>query len=78
MKVFNAKDLKLEKTIDTGNDYVKMYNLTGEILLVKKTGYVLVDKSSFSMKEFSEDIIDSIKSEDSVYLILKDRYKKIK
>ena len=78
LKVFNAKDLKLEKTIDTGNDYVKMYNLTGEILLVKKTGYVLVDKSSFSMKEFSEDIIDSIKSEDSVYLILKDRYKKIK
>lgn len=78
LKVFNAKDLKLEKTIDTGNDYVKMYNLSGEILLVKKTGYVLVDKSSFSMKEFSEDIIDSIKSEDSVYLILKDRYKKIK
>lgn len=78
LKVFNAKDLKLEKTIDTGNDYVKMYNLTGEILLVKKTGYVLVDKSSFSMKEFSEDIIDSIKSEDSVYLILKNRYKKIK
>lgn len=78
LKVFNAKDLKLEKTVDTGNDYVKMYNLTGEILLVKKTGYVLVDKSSFSMKEFSEDIIDSIKSEDSVYLILKDRYKKIK
>lgn len=78
LKVFNAKDLKLEKTIDTGNDYVKMYNLTGEILLVKKTGYVLVDKSSFSMKEFSEDIIDSIKSEDSVYLILKDIYKKIK
>ena len=78
LKVFNSKDLKLEKTVDTGNDYINMYNLSGDILLVKKTGYVLVEKSSFTMKEFSEDIIDSIKSEDSVYLILKDRYKKIK
>lgn len=78
LKVFNSKDLKLEKTVDTGNDYINMYNLSGDILLVKKTGYVLIEKSSFSMKEFSAEILDSIKSEDSVYLILKDRYKKIK
>lgn len=78
LKVFNSKDLKLEKTVDTGNDYINMYNLSGDILLVKKTGYVLIEKSSFTMKGFSAEILDSIKSEDSVYLILKDRYKKIK
>lgn len=78
LKVFNAKDLTLEKTVEIGNDYVKSYILSKEILLVKNNGYVLVDKSSLKKKEFSADIIDSIQSEDSVYLIQKDKYKKIK
>lgn len=78
LKVFNAKDLTLEKTVDIGNDYVKSYILSKEILLVKNNGYVLVDKSSLKKKEFSAEIIDSIQSEDSVYLIQKDKYKKIK
>ncbi|EGL38867.1 hypothetical protein HMPREF9126_0732 [Parvimonas sp. oral taxon 110 str. F0139] len=76
LKVFNAKDLTLEKTVDIGNDYVKSYILSKEILLVKNNGYVLVDKSSLKKKEFSAEIIDSIQSEDSVYLIQKDKYKK--
>ena len=78
LKVFNAKDLTLEKTVDIGDDYVKSYILGKDILLVKKNGYVLVDKSSLKKKEFSAEIIDSIQSEDSVYLIQKDKYKKIK
>ena len=78
LKVFNAKDLKLEKTVDIGNDYVKSYILSKDILLVKKNGYVLIDKSTFKTREFSAEILDSIQSEDSVYLIQKDRYKKIK
>ena len=78
LKVFNAKDLKLEKTVDIGNDYVKSYILSKDILLVKKNGYVLIDKSTFKTKEFSGEIVDSIQSEDSVYLIQKDKYKKIK
>ncbi|WP_338817547.1 hypothetical protein WFJ11_01755 [Parvimonas micra] len=78
LKVFNAKDLTLEKTVEIGNDYVKSYILSKEILLVKNNGYVLVDKSSLKKKEFSAEIIDSIQSEDSVYLIQKDKYKKIK
>ena len=44
LKVFNAKDLTLEKTVEIGNDYVKSYILSKEILLVKNNGYVLVDK----------------------------------
>ena len=78
LKVFNAKDLKLEKTVDIGNDYVKSYILSKDILLVKKNGYVLIDKYTFKTKEFSGEIVDSIQSEDSVYLIQKDKYKKIK
>lgn len=78
LKVFNAKDLKLEKTVDIGDDYVKSYILSKDILLVKKNGYVLIDKSTFKTREFSAEILDSIQSEDSVYLIQKDRYKKIK
>lgn len=78
LKVFNSKDLKLEKTVDIGNDYVKSYILSKDILLVKKNGYVLIDKSTFKTKEFSGEIVDSIQSEDSVYLIQKDKYKKIK
>lgn len=78
LKVFNAKDLTLEKTVEIGNDYVKSYILSKEILLVKNNGYVLIDKSSLKKKEFSAEIIDSIQSEDSVYLIQKDKYKKIK
>lgn len=78
LKVFNSKDLKLEKTVDIGNDYVKSYILSKDILLVKKNGYVLIDKSTFKTREFSAEILDSIQSEDSVYLIQKDRYKKIK
>ena len=78
LKVFNAKDLTLEKTVEIGNDYVKFYILSKEILLVKNNGYVLIDKSSLKKKEFSAEIIDSIQSEDSVYLIQKDKYKKIK
>lgn len=78
LKVFNSKDLKLEKTVDIGNDYVKSYILSKDILLVKKKGYVLIDKSTFKTKEFSGEIVDSIQSEDSVYLIQKDKYKKIK
>ena len=78
LKVFNAKDLKLEKTVDIGDDYVKSYILSKDILLVKKNGYVSIDKSTFKTREFSAEILDSIQSEDSVYLIQKDRYKKIK
>ncbi|MEB3058474.1 hypothetical protein [Parvimonas sp. D9] len=78
LKVFNAKDLKLEKTVDIGDDYVKSYILSKDILLVKKNGYVLIDKATFKTKEFSGEIVDSIQSEDSVYLIQKDKYKKIK
>ena len=70
--------MTLEKTVEIGNDYVKSYILSKEILLVKNNGYVLVDKSSLKKKEFSAEIIDSIQSEDSVYLIQKDKYKKIK
>ena len=68
----------MEKTVDIGNDYVKSYILSKDILLVKKNGYVLIDKSTFKTKEFSGEIVDSIQSEDSVYLIQKDKYKKIK
>lgn len=78
LKIFNAKDLKPEKTVDIGDDYMKSYILSKDILLVKKNGYVLIDKSTFKTREFSAEILDSIQSEDSVYLILKDRYKKIK
>ena len=78
LKIFNAKDLKFEKTVDIGDDYVKSYILSKDILLVKKNGYVLIDKATFKTREFSAEIIDSIQSEDSVYLIQKDRYKKIK
>lgn len=78
LKIFNAKDLKLEKTVDIGDDYMKSYILSKDILLVKKNGYVLIDKSTFKTREFSAEILDSIQSEDSVYLIQKDRYKKIK
>ena len=78
LKIFNAKDLKFEKTVDIGDDYVKSYILSKDILLVKKNGYVLIDKSTFKTREFSAEILDSIQSEDSVYLIQKDRYKKIK
>ena len=78
LKVFNAKDLTLEKTVDIGDDYVKSYILSKDILLVKKNGYVLIDKATFKTREFSAEILDSIQSEDSVYLIQKDRYKKIK
>ena len=78
LKVFNSKDLKLEKTVDIGDDYMKSYILSKDILLVKKNGYVLIDKSTFKTKEFSGEIVDSIQSEDSVYLIQKDKYKKIK
>lgn len=78
LKVFNSKDLKLEKTVDIGDDYVKSYILSKDILLVKKNGYVLIDKATFKTKEFSGEIVDSIQSEDSVYLIQKDKYKKIK
>lgn len=78
LKIFNAKDLTLEKTVDIGDDYVKSYILSKDILLVKKNGYVLIDKSTFKTREFSAEILDSIQSEDSVYLIQKDRYKKIK
>ena len=78
LKIFNAKDLKPEKTVDIGDDYMKSYILSKDILLVKKNGYVLIDKSTFKTREFSAEILDSIQSEDSVYLIQKDRYKKIK
>ena len=78
LKIFNAKDLKFEKTVDIGDDYMKSYILSKDILLVKKNGYVLIDKSTFKTREFSAEILDSIQSEDSVYLIQKDRYKKIK
>ena len=78
LKIFNAKDLKPEKTVDIGDDYMKSYILSKDILLVKKNGYVLIDKSTFKTREFSTEILDSIQSEDSVYLIQKDRYKKIK
>ena len=78
LKISNAKDLKFEKTVDIGDDYVKSYILSKDILLVKKNGYVLIDKSTFKTKEFSGEIVDSIQSEDSVYLIQKDKYKKIK
>ena len=78
LKIFNAKDLKLEKTVDICDDYMKSYILSKDILLVKKNGYVLIDKSTFKTREFSAEILDSIQSEDSVYLIQKDRYKKIK
>ena len=78
LKIFNAKDLKPEKTVDIGDDYMKSYILSKDILLVKKNGYVLIDKSTFKTKEFSGEIADSIQSEDSVYLIQKDKYKKIK
>ena len=78
LKIFNAKDLKFEKTVDIGDDYMKSYILSKDILLVKKNGYVLIDKSTFKTREFSTEILDSIQSEDSVYLIQKDRYKKIK
>lgn len=78
LKVFNAKDLTLEKTVDIGDDYVKSYILSKDILLVKKNGYVLIDKATFKTREFSAEILDSIQGEDSVYLIQKDRYKKIK
>ena len=78
LKVFNARDLKLEKTVDIGDDYVKSYILSKDILLVKKNGYVLIDKSTFKTREFSAEILDSIQSEDSVSFIPKDRYKKIK
>ena len=57
---------------------MKSYILSKDILLVKKNGYVLIDKSTFKTREFSAEILDSIQSEDSVYLIQKDRYKKIK
>lgn len=78
LKISNAKDLKPEKTVDIGDDYMKSYILSKDILLVKKNGYVLIDKSTFKTREFSAEILDSIQSEDSVYLIQKDRYKKIK
>lgn len=78
LKIFNAKDLKPEKTVDIGDDYMKSYILSKDILLVKKNGYVLINKSTFKTREFSTEILDSIQSEDSVYLIQKDRYKKIK
>lgn len=78
LKIFNAKDLKPEKTVDIGDDYMKSYILSKDILLVKKNGYVLIDKSTFKTREFSAKILDSVQSEDSVYLIQKDRYKKIK
>ena len=78
LKVFNSKDLKLEKSAEIGEDYLNSYILDGNILLVKKTGYVLIGKSNLKMKEFSAEITDSIKGEDSVYLILKNGYKKIK
>ena len=78
LEIFNAKDLKLEKTVDIGDDYMKSYILSKDILLVKKNGYVLIDKSTFKTREFSAEILDSIQSEDSVYLIQKDIYKKIK
>ena len=47
-------------------------------LLVKKTGYVLFGKSNLKSKEFPAEVTDSIKGDDSVYLILKNGYKKIK
>ena len=78
LKIFNAKDLKFEKTVDIGDDYVKSYILSKDILLVKKNGYVWIEKSTFKTREFSAEILDSIQGEDSVYLIQKDRYKKIK
>lgn len=54
------------------------YILDGNILLVKKTGYVLFEKSNLKAKEFPAEVTDSIKGDDSVYLILKNGYKKIK
>ena len=54
------------------------YILDGNILLVKKTGYVLFGKSNLKSKEFPAEVMDSIKGDDSVYLILKNGYKKIK
>ena len=78
IKVFNAKDLKLEKEIAIEGEYINAHNLSENILLVKKNGYVLVDKNSFNLKEFPAEIVDSVDSENSAYLILKDRYKKIK
>ena len=78
LKVFNSKDLKLEKSSEIGEDYLNSYILDGNILLVKKTGYVLIGKSNLKAKEFPAEVTDSIKGDDSVYLILKNGYKKIK
>ncbi len=39
LKIFNTKDLKLEKTVDIGDDYMKSYILSKDILLVTKNGY---------------------------------------
>lgn len=78
LQIFDSKELKLEKEIKLNEEYKNMFVLDKNILLTKKVGYSLLSKSKFEFSEFSADIVDIIRNQKNIYLILTDRYKKLK
>lgn len=78
LQIFDSKELKLEKEIKLNEEYKNMFVLDKNILFTKKVGYSLLSKSKFEFSEFSADIVDIVRNQKNIYLILTDRYKKLK
>jgi len=78
LQVYETKNLKLEKELKLNSNNNNIYILKNKILLTGNTGYSLIDRKNYTIEDFSLDILDTVKCKDEVYLILQNKYKKLK
>lgn len=78
LEIFDTKDLKLEKKVELKNSSDSLYILKDKILLTNNVGYSLIDKKDYKSEEFSSQLVDVIENSEGIYLILQEKYKKIR
>lgn len=78
LEVYDTKNLKFEKKLEISNKSNNIYILKNKILLTNNTSYSLIDKKNYKVEDFPLEILDVVKQKDMVYLILQDKYIKLK
>lgn len=78
LEVYDTKNLKFEKKLEVSNKGKNIYILKNKILLTNNTSYSLIDKKNYNIEDFPVEIFDVVKQKNIVYLILQDKYIKLK